>query len=49
MTVKKLIEKLQELENKYLEVYVVKGTDENYYAPVKEVAKVNTKAIIFLG
>jgi hypothetical protein len=49
LTVKKLIEKLQAIDNKFLEVYVIKGSEHDaYHAIIKDVAVVNKKCLIFI-
>lgn len=47
MTVKKLIDELQKIENKFLEVYVLKNDNEDYHLELLRINKVNNKILIF--
>lgn len=46
LTVKKLIEKLQEIDNKFSEVYILKPTSDDFHIEIKDVKKVNNKVLI---
>lgn len=47
MTVKKLIDELQKIENKFIEVYVLKTHNEDFHLEIMQTTRVKNKVLIF--
>lgn len=47
MTVKKLIQELEKIDNKFLEVYVLKSENEDYHIEIQRLDKVKNKVLVF--